>query len=188
MEEINPIIKLLVDSLISSVNDLSQKISNYKPILDRIGTQSDAEILSITKIISNCEQLTKLLETTAGDFYKRTDVFTSEFKDLKTKIEDLSSELNELKKSIDDVSSKIDAVESNLKKSIGIISVKIDTTQTEIKPVSKIISYLSKPFGFLTFIIGLIIASITINNGWQAFLEWLAKPKESIQQNVQKAN
>ena len=33
-----------------------------------------------------------------------------------------------------------------------------------IKPISRFMTFISKPFGFLIFIIGLILASITITN------------------------
>ena len=44
------------------------------------------------------------------------------------------------------------------------IKEKIDLMHENIKPISRFMTFISKPFGFLIFIIGLILASITITN------------------------
>lgn len=161
------VFKTLVDNVSSRLNDISDKLSRYEPILERIGNQSDENIGEITNILNELKSITKTLDTTVKDFYDRTDKFNVGIKEIKEKV--------------DNINLAISSTNDHLKKGMDEIKEKISETSQDVKPVGKVLNFLSKPMGLLIFIIGLIVASFTIVNVVHNFLEYAKNTKTSIQ-------
>ena len=74
MDDQNSIIKLLVDGISARLDVLSGQLKVYQPILDRVCTHSDNTITELNNIKNDIKNIAKLLDSTATDFYERTDV------------------------------------------------------------------------------------------------------------------
>lgn len=151
----NSTIRILVDALTKSLNELSQKITNYKPVLDRIGTQTDAEFIEIKDIINHSQNIIKNLDILTGSFFERSDTIIRQLNDVNTKIDTAIKTLDETNKIILE-------------------------TDKNVKPIGKFTSFISKPMGFIVFIIGMIIASYTISTCWSTAIEYFYNVKNNI--------
>lgn len=156
MDDQNSIIKLLVDGISARLDVLSGQLKVYQPILDRVCTHSDNTITELNNIKNDIKNIAKLLDSTATDFYERTDV-------LLHNIEEIKKICSDNQKYIESNSTNITSLKVTLCDKDGI-KEKIDLMHENIKPISRFMTFISKPFGFLIFIIGLILASITITN------------------------
>ena len=156
----NSTIRILVDALTKSLNELSQKITNYKPVLDRIGTQTDAEFIEIKDIINHSQNIIKNLDILTGSFFERSDTIIKQLNDLDTKISTAIKTLDETNKIILE-------------------------TDKNVKPIGKFTSFISKPMGFIVFIIGMFVASYTITTCWKTAVDYFHNVKETVtsQQN-----
>ena len=156
----NSTIRILVDALTKSLNELSQRITNYKPVLDRIGTQTDAEFIEIKDIINHSQNIIKNLDILTGSFFERSDTIIKQLSDINTKIDDAIKTLDETNKIILE-------------------------TDKNVKPIGKFTAFISKPMGFIIFIIGMIIASYTISTCWTTAMEYFYSVKNNVtsQQN-----
>jgi len=163
----NSTIRILVDALTKSLNELSQKITNYKPVLDRIGTQTDAEFLEIKDIINQTQNITKNLDIVIKSWFERSDT--------------IIKDINELSKTITDLDKKVDKAILTLEQTNTII---LDTDKN-VKPIGKFATFISKPMGLLVFIIGLFVASYTITTCWNNAVEYFAKIRSPNQQQVE---
>ena len=151
----NSTIRILVDALTKSLNELSQRITNYKPVLDRIGTQTDAEFIEIKDIINHSQNIIKNLDILTGSFFERSDTIIKQLNDINTKIDDAIKTLDETNKIILE-------------------------TDKNVKPIGKFTAFISKPMGFIIFVIGMIIASYTISTCWTTAMEYFYSVKNNV--------
>ena len=151
----NSTIRILVDALTKSLNELSQKITNYKPVLDRIGTQTDAEFLEVKDVINQSQNLIKNIDVLTGSFFERSDIIIKQLSDLDIKISSAIKTLDETNKIILE-------------------------TDKNVKPIGKFTAFISKPMGFIIFVIGMIIASYTISTCWTTAMEYFYSVKNNV--------
>lgn len=176
MEDQNSIIKLLVDRISTRLDVLDGQLKGYQPILERVGSQSDNTLNELHNIKNDLNNISKLLDTTTGDFYERTTELLNishniqKFYDLyKEAIQNNYDNIKTLKEEMcdkDGLKDKILAIHDN------------------IQPISKFMSWIGKPVGFLIFIVGLIIASITITNFFNSITEHWNQAHKNHQQTT----
>lgn len=169
-------VKILVDVLSASLQNLSEKINSIQPVLNNVSSSLDKQITEINKIVFDTQSISKLLDTSVSDFYDRTNKILENLNLIKMKMEDLSQ--------IDDTIEKCN-VESKkfieqLNSVISNLNNSIDSLKVEIKPVIKLSNWITKPIGIIIFIIGLIFASITIINGVNSIVEYFHTTSQII--------
>lgn len=171
-------VKVLVDVLSASLQNLSEKINSINPILNNVNNNLDKQIAEINKIIFDTQSISKLLDTTSNDFYKRTDDILENIRTIKLKLENINTindNINDIKNSIINVNTTISAwsaINNSMCKELSELKKDID-------PVSKLSHWLTKPIGIIAFAISLILASMAIVNGFNNLLDFFGSTKQN---------
>ena len=161
-------IKLLVDAISRSLQAISDKISNYQPVLNQLDQNIDKELSEINKILFDTQSMSKILDSTIDDFYKRTDIIISNIKELSLKIDNLST-----------LSKSMESFRTDILTEIKSINQKLDSYKESIEPVITLSTWITKPIGIIIFIISLIFASIAVVNGFSEVVKYFDKTSQS---------
>ena len=183
-------VKVLVDVLSASLQNLSEKINNIQPVLNNANTNLDKQFTEINKILFDTQSISKLLDTSISDFYNKFNAIVENLNLIKTKLDSLSQLDNTLEKCkieskefIKDLNNSISKLNTSLSSSVSGINTSISNLKTEIHPVIKLSNWITKPIGILIFIIGLIFASMTIINGIKTITEYFQTTTQIINQS-----
>ena len=187
------VVKVLVDVLSASLQNLSEKINSIQPILSNVNSNIDKQITEINKILFDTQSISKSLDTSIADFYTRTNAISENLNNIKIKIEELSridstiEKFNvEFKKFTDELNNTLIQVNfsiSELKKEIQPVNCSISELKKEIQPVIKLANWITTPIGIIIFIVGLIFASITIVNGVRSVVEYFHTTTQTVNQS-----
>ena len=172
-------VKILVDVLSASLQNLSEKINSINPILSNVNNNLDKQITEINKIVFDTQSISKLLNTAVSDFYDRTNSLTENINLIKLKIESLSQIDSTIEKCKNDSQKFID----ELNTTINDVKESISNLKSEIKPVIRLSNWITTPIGIIIFIVGLIFASITIINGVKTVTEYFHTTSQTINQS-----
>lgn len=189
------VIKLLVDAVSDKLQNLSEKINVYIPILNQISKTTDNGLAEINKILFETQSLTKTLSGTLSDFYDRTDSILRKTESMLEKVnsmnetirnaeitdahEDIKDGIYEVVNTLD--SSKIKTIHSDIMKELSEIKTLAIQSNNSVEPISKFSKMVSKPVGLLVFVISLIIASYTITNCVSKFVEYVGDSHKNMQ-------
>ena len=172
-------VKVLVDVLSASLQNLSEKINSIQPILNNVNSNVDKQFTEINKILFDTQSISKSLDTSVSDFYTRTNTIIENLNYIKTKLDKLSEIDNTIEKCNIESKKFIDELNNALSQA----NCSISDLKTEIKPVIKLAKWITTPVGIIIFIIGLIFASITIINGVRAITEYFHTTVQTVNQN-----
>lgn len=203
-------IRLLVDALSTTLKNLSDKISSFQPILSQINNNTDSGYKEIDRILHDLEKLETTFNSLCEDFYDRTDLiiknvetFNNKFEHMVDSIDNLTDNLTELfaektnvinetfqEKTIElgnmltdktqKLSNTLNTLTSNSQNATAGLVSKMNDVLKSVKPIGRVITFITKPIGFLIFVIGLVIASITITNCVSNITEYLSKTHNNI--------
>lgn len=169
-------VKILVDVLSASLQNLSEKINNIQPVLNNVSNNLDKQITAINKIVFDTQSISKLLDTSVSDFYDRTNKITENLSLIKTKLEALS----QIDTTIEKCNTESKSFVTEIKSVISNLNKSIENLKSEVKPVIKLSNWITKPIGIIIFIIGMIFASITIINGVRSVVEYFHTASQTI--------
>ena len=178
-------VKVLVDVLSASLQNLSDKINSINPILNNVNNNLDKQIAEINKIIFDTQSISKLLDVSVGDFYKRTDDIIENIKLIKLKLESLSTIDSNIEKSKQETKTYIDSLNTSINTLNTTLTQALNQLSKDINPVSRLSHWLTKPIGIIAFAISLILASMAIVNGFNSVLEYFGTTKHNTTQVYQ---
>ena len=174
-------VKALVDVLSASLQNLSEKINSINPILSNVNNNLDKQIADINKILFDTQSISKSLDTTVSDFYKRTDNIIENINFIKTKLETIDT----IKENIEKIKNSIITINttvSSCANSNNSVLKELSDLKEGINPVSTLSKWLTKPIGILAFLISLILASMAVVNGFSSVLEYFSTTKHNVMQ------
>jgi len=163
-------VKVLVDVLSASLQNLSDKINSINPVLNNVNINLDKELSEINKILFDTQSISKILDVSIGDFYKRFDLIQENIKLIQIKLENVSDIDNIIEKYKKDIEEDY----KNLIKSLETINASILELKNDTRPVSKLSEWLTKPIGLIIFCISLILASVAVVNGFNTIVQYLS--------------
>lgn len=159
------IIKQLVDSLTTSLSQIVIKLESVHPVLNRI--EEDIHLKNSIDLdrMKMFDSLFQTVKEIKHDSEKLSGILNS--------MGDFSKEFDKINKSLDDLKS---ICLKNREQVIaeGIQSSKnINEINDGLKPITKFTALISKPIGFVIFLIGVFAAMEAINKGIEFALKHL---------------
>lgn len=148
----------------------------------------------IENVVNSVDGLTDEL---GGVFIEKTDdlneLFNKKTKELGDMLETETEKLhNNLNNSLDlktkNLANDLEKLTKQSQQTTKDLVLKMNDIQKNIKPIGKFVTFVSKPYGFLVFIIGMIIASITITNCISGLTDYIEKTRQSYQQQIKTQN
>lgn len=173
------VVKVLVDVLSASLQNLSEKINSIQPILSNVNSNIDKQITEINKILFDTQSISKSLDTSISDFYTRTNAISENLNIIKTKIDELSR----IDSTIEKINVEFKKFSDELNNTLIQVNCSISDLKKEVQPVIKLASWITTPIGIIIFIIGLIFASITIVNGVRSVVEYFHTTTQTVNQS-----
>ena len=177
------VVKVLVDVLSASLQNLSEKINSIQPILSNVNSNIDKQITEINKILFDTQSISKSLDTSISDFYTRTNAISENLNNIKTKIEELSRIDSAIDSTIEKFNVEFTKFTDELNNALIQVNGSISELKKEIQPVIKLANWITTPIGIIIFIVGLIFASITIVNGVRSVVEYFHTATQTVNQS-----